>query len=132
MRVKFKCLSPIVVSTMEEYNGKLSVHYLRPGDNRLSEAIRQNLIRKFETIEKRKPNDERFEFQFDNGYIERKGGLEKITKLIWIKEGEEEETQVKCFIAPFELMGSVELMRCAYECGIGEKNSLGFGMIEEI
>jgi CRISPR-associated endoribonuclease Cas6 len=32
--------------------------------------------------------------------------------------------------APFILSGSKELMRLAYDCGVGEKNAAGFGMIE--
>jgi CRISPR-associated endoribonuclease Cas6 len=129
--VKFRCLSPIVVSTMEEYGGKLSVHYVRPDDERLAEAIRQNLIQKFATVEGKRPDDDKLEFTLDKGYIDRRGGYDRITKLIAIKEGQEEETQVKCFVAPFELAGSAELIECAYECGVGEKNSMGFGMVEE-
>jgi CRISPR-associated endoribonuclease Cas6 len=130
--VRFRCLSPIVVSTMEEYGGKLSVHYIRPGDARLAEGIRHNLIQKLATVEGRKPDDDKLEFKLDDEYVERRGGFDRITKLITIKEGEEQETRVKCFVAPFELAGSAELIECAYECGIGEKNSMGFGMIEEL
>jgi CRISPR-associated endoribonuclease Cas6 len=133
LSARFRCLSPIVVSTMEEYKGKLSVHYLRPGDGRMGEAIGRNLLGKFEIVDRKKPKDESLEFRLDEEYIERRGGPEKITKLIWIREGDgERETRVKAFIAPFELSGSIELIRIAYECGIGEKNSLGFGMIEEV
>jgi len=133
LSAKFRCLSPIVVSTMEEYKGKLSVYYLRPGDSRMGEAIRRNLLGKFEIVGRKRPKDESLEFKLDEEYIERRGGPEKTTKLIWIREGDgERETKVKAFIAPFELAGSVELIKIAYECGIGEKNSLGFGMIEEV
>ena len=50
-----------------------------------------------------------------------------------IKEGHKtEETKIVGFEVPFTLQGSTKLMEIAYECGIGEKNSLGFGMIEKV
>jgi CRISPR-associated endoribonuclease Cas6 len=31
---------------------------------------------------------------------------------------------------PFTLSGNSELIKVGYECGFGEKNSTGFGMVE--
>jgi CRISPR-associated endoribonuclease Cas6 len=129
---KFISLAPIVASAKHEHRGKETTYYIRPGDPQLGDAIRKNLVQKFQTIYKKIPDDEQLTFSLDENYIQRKGGYDKISKLITIKEGEEQETQIKCFIAPFALKGSTELMRVAYECGIGEKNSLGFGMIEVV
>ncbi len=131
--IKFKCLSPIVLSTMQEYQGELRQHYFRPDDPNLSEAIRKNLIHKFHTMTQSYPKDDSLEFILDEQYIQRKGGASKISKLISICEGDESrEVKIKSFTCPFFLKGSIELIQCAYECGIGEKNSLGFGMIEMV
>ena len=45
----FRCLSPVVMSTTRERNGKQAMHYCLPDDPALSELIRQNLIRKHES-----------------------------------------------------------------------------------
>ncbi|HDP99763.1 MAG TPA: CRISPR-associated endoribonuclease Cas6 [bacterium] len=127
---KFKCLSPIVVSTKQEKQGRLMEHYYRPSDNRLSEAIRNNLIKKFETIYQRSPQNDHLEFNLDHHYFQARGGDRGLSKLIKIKQGTPQETRIKAFEAPFFLTGSAELMATAWECGIGNKNSMGFGMIE--
>ncbi len=130
---KFKCISPFIVSTMNKKNGKLMPYYYRPDDNELGEAIRQNLIQKYQTINKKMPEDQALMFEIDKNYVNRKGGFDKVTKLITIKETNETEmTQIKAILAPLTLSGSLELMEIAWECGIGEKNSLGFGMIEKV
>jgi CRISPR/Cas system endoribonuclease Cas6 (RAMP superfamily) len=35
-------------------------------------------------------------------------------------------------MAPFVVRGSVELIALGYEAGFGEKNSMGFGMVEVV
>lgn len=128
--MRFKALSPIVASTMREHRGKLRPYYFRANDGELSEAIRQNLLQKHETIYERTPADDRLVFEIDRGYLERQGGAEKVSKLITIKEGTPEQTSIKGFMCPFTLTGSPELMRVAWECGIGDHNSMGCGMVE--
>lgn len=128
---KFTCLSPIVVSSKHLHKGKEKIYYIRPDDPQLNEAIRNNLVQKFQTIYQKLPEKSQLIFTLDKNYIQRKGGYQNISKLITIKEGNKnEQTQIKSFLAPFTLEGSIELIQIAYDCGIGEKNSLGFGMIE--
>jgi CRISPR-associated endoribonuclease Cas6 len=130
---KFKCLSSIVVSTMHEYQGKLTPYYFRPDDQQLSEAIQNNLRRKFETINNKSAADLSLIFEPDQRYIKnREKQGKRVTKKITIKEGDREATDIICFEVPFTLKGSHDLMEIAYECGIGEKNSMGFGMIEVV
>ena len=131
-KMKFKCLSPVVVSVSEEVEGKISEHYYRPLEPELTAAIRKNLISKYETVYRRLPENDDLIFKPDMDYIRRRGGQEKISKLIRIKEGTPEETRVKAFECPFYLQGSTELMRIAYQCGIGQRNSMGFGMVEVV
>jgi CRISPR-associated endoribonuclease Cas6 len=130
---KFTCLSPIVVSTMHEYQGKLTPYYFRPDDQQLSVAIQNNLRRKFETINNKSAADLSLIFEPDQQYIKnREKQGKRVTKKITIKEGDREATDIICLEVPFTLKGSSELMEIAYECGIGEKNSMGFGMIEVV
>jgi len=41
-----------------------------------------------------------------------------------------EETKVRGFRCPVTLEGSVELIKLSYDSGLGEKGSMGFGMLE--
>jgi CRISPR-associated endoribonuclease Cas6 len=129
----FKCLSPFVLSTMKMKNDKLMPHYYRPDDPELAEAIRQNLIQKHQTVYKKLPENQNLNFQLDRNYVERKGGLGKITKLITIKESnEKEQTKIKAIYSPFNLSGSPELNQIAWEAGVGNYCSLGFEMIDVV
>lgn len=130
--MRWKALSPIVVSTMREHRGKLRPYYYRANDAELGEAVRQNLLQKYETIHGQSPADARLQFEIDHGYLARKGGPEKVSKLLTIKEGLPEETQIRGFMSPFSLTGNPELMRVAWECGIGDHNSMGCGMVEAV
>lgn len=127
---QFKCLSPFVVSTMKERDGRLQPHYLRPDDSELSEAVRQNLVRKFETVYQTPPTDTNLSLHFDETYVKKRGGYHKITKLITLKEHHETETtHIKGIFAPFILTGSTELMLVAWEAGLGSRCSQGFGCV---
>jgi CRISPR-associated endoribonuclease Cas6 len=130
---RFKCLSPFVVSTMKEHAGKLMPHYIRPDDPALGAAIRLNLIKKYETIYHQPPDNQELTFSLDQDYVRRKGGPEKITKLITLKEHlEAEATRIRAIYAPFTLAGSTELMQVAWEAGLGTHCSQGFGCVEVV
>ncbi|MDZ7265031.1 MAG: CRISPR-associated endoribonuclease Cas6 [candidate division KSB1 bacterium] len=131
--MQFRCLSPMVVSLMHEHLGARKIHYLRPGDDQLSTAIAQNLRQKYEIVHHRSAADLALDFEPDPHYIaQRLQQGKRVTKKITIKEGAEEATDIISFEVPFSLKGNPELMEMAYECGIGEKNSMGFGMIERV
>jgi len=130
--MRFKALSPIVLTTAIDTEQGKKTYYYRPFDEGLAEAVRLSLVKKFETVYGRKPEDASLDFQLDQEYIRRKGSAEGVSKLIHIREGQPDETRVKGFLAPFTLSGSVELMRAAWECGIGDKCSMGFGCVEVV
>jgi len=130
---RFRCLSPIVVATKRDVNGEPKIYYYRPSDAELSEAIRQNLIQKYQIIFKKRPEDDRLIFQLDDEYVRRRGGYDRLSKLITLCEGDpRRETRIKAFESYFALEGSAELMHVAWECGIGDHNSQGFGMVEVV
>ncbi len=123
--MRLRCLSPIVVSVPEERAGKLSARYLRADDPRLSEALRQNLLRKFLVVHGHEPADSSLAVALDRKYGERHG--EGIYRLVEYKG-----TKIKAIMAPLTVRGSLELIEMGYEAGFGEKNSMGFGMVEVI
>lgn len=130
--MKFRLLSPVTVSVPEERNGRLIPHYLRPDDARLSEALRKNIINKYISLFRSAPEDDEFQCTLDVRFIAARGGPEKVSKLITIKAGSADETKVRGFMCPVTIEGNAELMKLAYDSGLGEKGSLGFGMMELI
>lgn len=132
-QMKFKLLSPITVSTMREHNGKMQPYYLLPDDERLSRLLRSNILNKYISLNGKEPDDTEFACTLDKKYIERKQAAgKKITTLTTIKKGQPEETKVRGFMCPLTIVGNPELIKLAYEGGLGEKNSLGFGMLEAL
>jgi CRISPR-associated endoribonuclease Cas6 len=122
---RFKCLSPVVASTEHEREGRKQIYYYRPEDAELSQALRENLLQKYEIIHGKPPTDDRLLFHLQPGDKPK-------SKLITIKEGTVEETRIKAFETYFTLEGSTELMQVAWECGLGEHTSQGFGMVEVV
>ncbi len=122
-RMTFRCLSPITISTKRERDGKLVTHYCLPEEPEFSELVRQNLIRKHEVIHSREPKDDSFTLEFDAEYIRRRRG--RVTRLIRYKD-----IDIRGVLCPFHAAGSPELMFVGYECGFGDKNSAGFGMVD--
>jgi len=137
--MRFICLSPITVSKVScltlEKGGEggfigssdsfRTCHYLRPWEEGFSEAIRNNLIKKFKLVYGKDINDPDFKIKIDTEYMNRKSG--RITKKIDFKG-----TNIIGFMSPFEVAGSPELIEIGYEAGFGEKGSMGFGMVKEI
>lgn len=121
--MEFRCLSPIVMSTVHIDNDQRRTHYCLHDDPHLSELIRQNLIRKHQAIHKSVPQDENLTIQFDDAYIRRKQG--RVTRLVDFKG-----IKIRGILCPFRVSGSVALIQTGYECGFGDKNSAGFGMVE--
>ena len=122
-QMHFRCLSAITMSTKRERDGKQVMHYCLPDDSALSELIRQNLIRKHEAIHGHAPHDDTLTFSFDKSYIDRRKG--RVTRLVDYKG-----IKIRGIMCPFHVSGSIPLIQTGYECGFGDKNSAGFGMVE--
>ena len=128
--MNFKMLSPLTISVAKENNGKLMPQYLRTNDPSLGDAIQKNMLNKFRSLYGKEPDEEDFHCMLDEHFINDRGGHEKISKLITIKQGQPGETKVRGFMCPITITGNPNLIKLAHESGLGEKGSLGFGMIE--
>ena len=125
--MRFTCLSPITVSkNIKNSNGSncFVCHYLRPWEDGFSEAIKNNLVKKYKLVTGKEIEDAKFSIKVDEEYMNKRNG--KITKNINFKG-----TNIIGFMAPFEVNGSTELIEIGYETGFGEKGSMGFGMVKE-
>ena len=122
--VRGRCLSPVVASV--SVPGRSVPKYLRPHDAEMSERLRHNLIGKHSALFGHAPQDGQLKIEWDAKYLEsRKHEKHPGTKLIAYKD-----IRIVGVVCPFTMTGSAELMRTAYEAGLGEKNAAGFGMVE--
>lgn len=126
--MRFVALSPLVCSSKNDHDRY--AQFLFPDDAEFEQKLFANLARKYEALHG-KPYpaiDSCFRFTLDREFRERRQG--RVRKLITIKEGKPDETQVKGTLAPFRLEAPPELIETGYDCGFGERNSQGFGMVK--
>ena len=116
---EFQALSSVSVSIKRE-NG--SVEYVSPEKEGYGRMLINNLKEKYLAFYgKSFDGDDSYEFELLSPAKSR---------LITIKANTPEMTKVKGFHYRFRLKADDELMRIMYEAGLGEKNSIGFGMVE--
>lgn len=126
---KYIMISPTTASTMRETLSGLQTYYLRADDSELSNNLADNLCRKYQIVHKKECAKD-FAIMLDSEYITKRGGASRITKLISIKEGHRDEIKVKAFVCPVTIFGPKEIHQIVWDCGLGHKNSLGFGMVD--
>jgi CRISPR-associated endoribonuclease Cas6 len=115
-RVVFKTLSPIVVRTAEEQDGRLRVVDLYPTDLKFYENLKGNLMNKYKMLY----GEEREDIVVSPP---------KRSKQVRIRI---KDTFHRASHMVFEAEGDSGLLWLGYEAGFGEKNSMGFGMVEVV
>ena len=117
---EFRTLSPICISTKREND---SIEYVSPENEGYGRMLINNLKEKYLAFYgKPFEGDESFEFELLS---------HAKSRLITIKANTPEMTKVKGFHFNFRLKADTTLMHLMYEAGLGEKNSIGFGMVEK-
>lgn len=112
-----KTMSPIMARIKREVDGKLKIWDLGPGDERFYESIQKNLINKYIS----------FYGDFDG---ERWVRIRPDMKSAKRRRIDIKGNFHRGFMMNFEIEADLRLLEFAYDCGLGEKNSMGFGMIE--
>jgi len=122
--MKFICLSPIVVRTKKYYNGELVKYYYKPEDDQkeIVEKIKNNLVKKYKSFYNSDIEDN-IDITFDQNY------LPKSKVLVHYIKGNL-DIKIPAIMCPFVVKGNKELIKFGYECGFGELNSAGFGMVK--
>lgn len=111
----YKCLSPVTV-TKENYNG-VNIYYCKPSEDLFFDGIAKNLKKKYKLINGK---------EYLGNIVVKPDGKTKIyPKLYSIKEG-----KVSGFEMGFTIKCSEPMREIILSCGLGEKNSLGFGMVD--
>lgn len=130
---KFTLLSPLVIATKKESNGKLIPRYFRYYDdiNEINRVFNQNLINKYKLVHNKDYQGNGIKFSWDTNYIDKRlAANKKVTKLITVTKKGGIVTNIKANEIPFTLVGDIELIKIGYECGFGSQNSLGFGLAD--
>jgi len=124
-RMLFRPLSPITVSTGRvDPDGKMRATYLSPEEPAFFEHLANNLIRKYEALNGQPPDNPGVKFRLASELMPARGRLSKLIDIKGIK--------VRGWLVPIQAEGNPELLHLAYETGLGEKNSAGFGMMEVV
>ena len=89
-----------------------------------AEGVLKGLMARYESIHGQPFDMEDKEFSFE--LIDKKVK----SKLITIKANTPYESRVRGYLCSFRLKAPLELMKIAYEGGVGEQCSQGFGFIE--
>lgn len=107
-------VSPIAVSVGDPNRSRHPI-YLRPDQPEFVEALRHNLITKWQAFHQREWSGGEFDLRVWNP-------RQKLVRVFG--------TDVRAWHLNLQMWGDEALIRFAYDAGLGIKNSQGFGMIE--
>ncbi len=116
--IRFRTISPICITTKINMNDKLKIWDLSPNDIKFYKNLEKNLIKKYsiyygKDIENSKLNIE-------------------VSSILRSTKRKIKNTFHTAHYIEFKAYGTPDLIKLGYESGFGEKNSMGFGMVEVI
>ena len=112
---RFKTLSPIYVKTIRKVNEVLKEFDLYPTEPKFYENLHKNLCERFTEFYNMEPVD----------HFEVTGTSNIKPKRIKIDDGYR-----RCSLMELRIQASPELLKFAYDAGLGEKNAMGFGCVD--
>jgi len=119
-KVQIKMLSPTVAySTVNLEDNRKRTEYFSPWQARFQEIARSNLLAKYQLLHGEPPAHDEFR-------IIPNGNQEQRFKAVINYKG----TYIVGYNGIYWLEGSPELIKVAYDTGLGSKNSQGFGCFE--
>jgi CRISPR-associated endoribonuclease Cas6 len=113
----FKTLSPIYIKTMRKENGGLREIDLYPTEPKFYENLHKNLTERFSEFYGKEAVD-----HFD--VVE--------TAAIKPKRITIADSYRRCSLMSLHIQASPELLKFAYDAGLGEKNAMGFGCVDVV
>lgn len=117
---EFKTLAPIIVRTKKEIDDELKIWDLAPSD-KFFKSLENNLIKKYIKFNNLTKTDKKINIYSDMNFVKR--------KRISINK-DNATTHHRAYMMDLILEGDLDLIEFAYDVGIGEKNSMGFGMVK--
>lgn len=120
-QVKIKMISPMTAYSTINDDEKKRTEYYSPWKQKFVEIARNNLLAKHEIIYGHRPENQEFKI-IPNGMQEH-----KFARIIDYKG-----TFIKAYAGIYWLKGNPDLIKVAYDTGLGSKNSQGFGCWEVV
>ena len=117
-RVLCEMISPLIASTGSTRNGKLQKRFLSPAEPDFWRVVEDNLRRKAVALGLSLVPEDRMQFEAVGNWKSRLF--------------EAQRTWVRGYEGRFIMMGPEKLFVLAYEAGLGERNSQGFGMFRVV
>jgi CRISPR-associated endoribonuclease Cas6 len=113
-----RTLSPILVRTLREEDGEKKEWELYPSDGKFYDNLHRNLVERYTAFYDEPPLEDIFE----------------VTRILDVKPKRVtiDGTPRRCTHMTFELNASIELMRFAYDAGLGERQGMGFGCVDVV
>ena len=109
-----KTVSPIIIRSKRNVDGKIKVWDLAPSD-KFFRGIENNLIKKYCVFNKIENTDKKIKAYSEMANVKR--------KRISINKGPQ-TTYHRAYMMDLILEGDIDLIKFAYDCGLGEKNSV--------
>ena len=131
--VHFTCLSPITILCNGNTNlrGKLTLdNFLFPEHKDFKTKLIDDIKHKYEVLTDCRLNNISFEFDFDAHYLKKRNN--KISKLIAIEKNKQSPDYIRGFFAPFKVKTNPDILNLIYDTGLGQFNSMGFGMVAKV
>jgi len=124
----FHALSPICISSQPE--GRPQALYHHPKEPKYGQRLLGNLVQKYHAycLARELPFEER---HFQVGQMGFRLLNSPKSRLVTLAAHTSRQTKIRGFMYQFELQTPPELLRFAYQAGVGEKNSMGFGFVGE-
>lgn len=117
-KLQIKMLSPITIySTLSRADGRKKTYYYSPFEKEFSQLISENAKKKFKAFYGKEPNGEIHLISLN---------VNKSNERIIFYKG----IVIKGWMGIYGLSGDQQLMKLAYDAGLGGKNSQGFGCFE--
>jgi CRISPR-associated endoribonuclease Cas6 len=117
-KVKISMLSPMTTYSTVEVHGKKKTIYHKPGDEIFSKLVYENLKKKYKSYY----NEDIPECDFS---------IEPVNKdYMKLISANYRGFIIKGWLGEYELTGSPEIIKFAYDVGLGSKNAQGFGCFE--
>ena len=120
--ITIKTLSPITCYTSIERNGRNYTKYFSPDDDEFQKSIHFNLLRKYKLLN---PDKNISEILSEKFIITPLGNVKE--RISMFEKGG--LFPIKGWWGKFRLEGNREILQTAINCGLGSKNSAGWGCI---
>jgi len=116
-KMKIKMISPMTVYSTLQKGEKKKTYYYSPFEDEFKILIKENLRKKYQSFYNL---EKEFDFTIKPEKVNK--NMEKII----IYKG----TVIKGWLGTYEIQSDEEIIKFAYDSGLGSKNSQGFGMFE--